>query len=315
MLAERRHDVDDLNHRARQWRAAAGALHGPELDIDGRAFKAGDRVLCLRNDRRLGVHNGTLATVTGVDAEHRAVTIRADAGTVHELPARYLDAGHLTHGYAMTIHKSQGLTVDRCLVLATDTLDHNAGYTALSRGKAENRIYLHGALPDPEATTPTATPSSRVTGPRTRSHATGATASRSTTSDRPRSATSSGSSTGIEHGCSRCATPCHRTCRTDIEALTSEQAELIAGDDRKRRRALEQVRPGFRHRHERLAQRLAVERTLDHAAAGLEPGRRGARNRRGRAAGPRAVRARARSGTGSARDDRGPHRPPARPAR
>ena len=51
----------------------------------------------------------------------------------------------------MTIHKSQGLTVDRCLVLATDTLDHNAGYTALSRGKAENRIYLHGALPDPEA--------------------------------------------------------------------------------------------------------------------------------------------------------------------
>ena len=151
MLAERRHDVDDLNHRARQWRTAAGALHGPELDIDGRAFKAGDRVLCLRNDRRLGVHNGTLATITGVDVEHRAVTIRADAGTVHELPARYLDAGHLTHGYAMTIHKSQGLTVDRCLVLATDTLDHNAGYTALSRGKADNRIYLHGALPDPEA--------------------------------------------------------------------------------------------------------------------------------------------------------------------
>jgi Ti-type conjugative transfer relaxase TraA len=151
MLAERRHDVDDLNHRARHLRAAAGALTGPTLDLDGRSFQTGDRVLCLRNDRRLGVHNGTLATVTVVDPAARAVTIRTDAGTHHALPARYLDAGHLTHGYALTIHKSQGLTVDRCLILATDTLDHNAGYTALSRGRAENRFYVHGALPDPEA--------------------------------------------------------------------------------------------------------------------------------------------------------------------
>ena len=66
MLAERRHDVDDLNHRARQWRSRRRrAARTPKLDIGGRAFQAGDRVLCLRNDRRLDVHNGTLATITG----------------------------------------------------------------------------------------------------------------------------------------------------------------------------------------------------------------------------------------------------------
>ena len=52
------------------------------------------------------------------------------------------DNGHVRHGYARTIHKTQGLSVDRCLVLASDTLDHHAGYTALSRGRIDNRIYL-----------------------------------------------------------------------------------------------------------------------------------------------------------------------------
>ena len=269
MLAERRHDVDDLNQRARHWRSAAGALRGPELDIDGRAFQAGDRVLCLRNDRRLGVHNGTLATVTAVDIERRAVTIRTDSGSAHELPARYLDAGHLTHGYAMTIHKSQGLTVDRCLVLATDTLDHNAGYTALSRGKAENRIYLHGALPNPEAHHVDRS----VPDPREGLEA-------SLSRDRSdRLAIDHLGPAALRHELQhlyrdrahllpvRDAMP--PDLSTDIAALTQERAELEKRHARAQRQ-LEQVRPGFRHRHERLAQRLSAERSLDQTATGLD---------------------------------------------
>ena len=79
------------------------------------------------------------------------MTIRTDGHTSHELPARYLDAGHVRYGYALTIHKSQGITVDRCLVLASDTLDRQAGYTALSHGRNDNRIYLVAQPPtDPE---------------------------------------------------------------------------------------------------------------------------------------------------------------------
>ena len=58
------------------------------------------------------------------------------------MPFRYAENGHLTHGYAMTIHKAQGATVDSCRVLVGDTMNREQLYTALSRGRAENHLYL-----------------------------------------------------------------------------------------------------------------------------------------------------------------------------
>ena len=142
MVAARHYDVDDLNARARAHRQTAGQLTGPTLELDGRPYQTGDRVMTLRNQRRLGVRNGTFATITAVDTEQRALTIRTDQATVHQLPAAYLDAGHVRHAYATTIHKAQGITVDQALVLGNDTLYQEAGYVALSRGRKDNRIYL-----------------------------------------------------------------------------------------------------------------------------------------------------------------------------
>lgn len=42
----------------------------------------------------------------------------------------------------MTIHKAQGLTADEALVLATDDLYQEAGYTALSRARLQTRVYV-----------------------------------------------------------------------------------------------------------------------------------------------------------------------------
>jgi len=55
-----------------------------------------------------------------------------------------MSAGHLTHAYAMTGHKAQGMTTARCFALGDDTLYKEWGYTALSRGSKENRLYLVG---------------------------------------------------------------------------------------------------------------------------------------------------------------------------
>jgi Ti-type conjugative transfer relaxase TraA len=150
MVALRRSDVDDLNVRARDRLAAAGHLTGPELHAGPQTFQAGDRIVCLRNDGQLGVVNGTRATITFIDPTRRAIYATRDDGAGMLLPARYLDAGHVTHGYAITGHKAQGLTVDHTLVLGSGALYREWGYVALSRGRHSNRLYLHPNVDDPE---------------------------------------------------------------------------------------------------------------------------------------------------------------------
>jgi ATP-dependent exoDNAse (exonuclease V) alpha subunit len=145
ILAYRRDDVADLNRRARQLLADAGTLAAPELELGERRFAAGDRVLLRRNDRRLEVANGDRGTVTAVDPKRHTLTVRLRERDV-VLPRSYLEQGRsLQHGYAMTGHAAQGLTVDRAYVLATQEAGREWLYMALSRGRHDNRLY--GAAP------------------------------------------------------------------------------------------------------------------------------------------------------------------------
>jgi hypothetical protein len=139
MLAVSRTDVEGLNERARV-ELRQRSLLGPDVvAAGGRSFALGDQVLCLRNDRRLGVRNGTRGTVVG--ATSTTVTISTDEGE-RRLPLRYVEEGRLGHAYATTIHKAQGATFDRAFVLATDTLYREAGYVALSRARTRTDLYL-----------------------------------------------------------------------------------------------------------------------------------------------------------------------------
>jgi conjugative relaxase-like TrwC/TraI family protein len=140
MLAYRRADVRDLNDAARTLLIRAGRL-GPEaLELGEREFRVGDGVLCRHNDPRLGVHNGTRATV--IDLDDRAAMLRTDEGATRRVPLAYA-IDHLEHGYALTGHGSQGATVERAFVLLND---HGAlrewGYVACSRARTETRLFL-----------------------------------------------------------------------------------------------------------------------------------------------------------------------------
>ena len=142
MLAARTAFVEDLNRLARTRLTESGELQGPVINVGGRSFQAGDRVVTLHNDDDLDVRNGTLATVTKIHPRRGDLTIRTDSGATQRLPAAYLDAGHIDHGYAITIHKAQGLTVDRAFVLGSNVLHRELGYVALSRGRVGNEIHL-----------------------------------------------------------------------------------------------------------------------------------------------------------------------------
>jgi Ti-type conjugative transfer relaxase TraA len=151
MLAYRRVDVRDLNERARAVRQAAGELgtdYRVQTERGGRDFAAGDRVYFLRNERGLGVKNGTLGTVVEIagpapgQGDRLTVRLDGDGGRVVGFDVK--DYGHIDHGYAATVHKSQGVTVDRTHVLATRHMDRHAAYVGLSRHR--ERVGLHWSV-------------------------------------------------------------------------------------------------------------------------------------------------------------------------
>jgi len=83
----------------------------------------------LQNERGLGVRNGTLGTVEQVSAQ--SMTVQTDNGRSATFELK--DYNRIDHGYAATIHKAQGMTVDRTHVLATPGMDAHGSYVALSR--------------------------------------------------------------------------------------------------------------------------------------------------------------------------------------
>ena len=148
MIASRRADVRDLNDRARQLLKEQGRLGREEVEFGGWAFAERDRVIGTRNDRQHGILNGQRGTVSKIDREKQAVTVRLDKGREVTLGSGFLAEGKLDHAYALTAHKAQGATVDRAFVLGSQELYRELGYTALSRHRDEARFYV--ARPDVE---------------------------------------------------------------------------------------------------------------------------------------------------------------------
>ncbi len=132
ILTHTNDEVRALNEAARGRMRDAGDL-GDEVRLlverGERSFARGDRIMFLQNERGLGVKNGTLGTVDEVSAQ--SMTVRTDDGRSVSFDLK--DYDRIDHGYAATIHKAQGMTVDRTHVLATPGLDAHGSYVALSR--------------------------------------------------------------------------------------------------------------------------------------------------------------------------------------
>jgi conjugative relaxase-like TrwC/TraI family protein len=139
MLAVTRQEVAVLNELARTELRQRGRLGPDVVTVEDTAFALGDRVVCLRNDHRLGVLNGTTGAV---ERQFGSGVIVSTAQGERFLPASYLEAGHLGHGYALTVHKAQGLTVERAYVLASQSLTKEAGYVALSRAREASELFV-----------------------------------------------------------------------------------------------------------------------------------------------------------------------------
>lgn len=138
-------EVRDLNLAARDRLRDAGEL-GQDVAVSAargaREFASGDRIMFLKNERGMGVKNGTLGKVERVSPDSMAV--RLDDG--RQVAFDLKDYVHVDHGYAATIHKSQGVTVDQGHVLATPGMDRHSAYVALSRHR--DGVQLHYGCDD-----------------------------------------------------------------------------------------------------------------------------------------------------------------------
>ncbi|TPJ38208.1 Ti-type conjugative transfer relaxase TraA, partial [Mesorhizobium sp. B2-7-1] len=143
ILTHTNDEVRALNQAARERMRAAGDL-GIDVQVNvergARNFASGDRVMFLRNERGLGVKNGTLGVIEEISTQSMAV--RTDDGRSVRFDLK--DYAHIDHGYAATIHKAQGMTVDRTHVLATPGIDAHGSYVALSRHRDGMELHYGG---------------------------------------------------------------------------------------------------------------------------------------------------------------------------
>ena len=144
ILAHRRVDVRLLNEMARGKLVERGVIdtgHAFETEEGTRQFAAGDQIVFLKNEGAIGVKNGMLARV--VEAQQGRIVAEIGHGEDRRrvvVEQRFYT--NVDHGYATTIHKSQGATVDRVKVLASSSLDRHLTYVAMTRHRETAELYV-----------------------------------------------------------------------------------------------------------------------------------------------------------------------------
>lgn len=167
ILAYTNKEVRDLNQLARSEARKAGQLLGPDqvltitkslnletldkadtaqasyktprLIREDRAFSVGDQVVFLKNDYGLDIRNGQRGRITDIQEGFLTVVKEDKKAITFDIDAY----GYIDHGYATTIHKSQGTTVDKTFVYANPGMDSHLTYVALSRHRNDVQVYAN----------------------------------------------------------------------------------------------------------------------------------------------------------------------------
>lgn len=166
LIVPTREDVVGLNIEARRARLRRGHVSGGRAVVlrDATKASAGDTIVTRQNQRRIQVadggdfvKNGDTWTVTGVHKDGSLTAVHQHHGAEVRLPANYVGA-NVELAYAATVHRVQGMTSDSSHTLVPDTMTREQLYTAITRGRDSNHLYVvtHQHLVDSHHQTPPA---------------------------------------------------------------------------------------------------------------------------------------------------------------
>ncbi len=117
-------------------------------------LKKGAAVMCVKNNIKAGYVNGTLGTVIDFGnesveiqtADHKVITIYPESWIVEHEGKKIAQITQLPLrlAWAITVHKSQGMTLDEVEIDLSKSFAPGMGYVALSRVRSLTGLYLRG---------------------------------------------------------------------------------------------------------------------------------------------------------------------------
>jgi hypothetical protein len=136
-------DVATLNATLRDVRRQRGEL-GEDHEIDTahgrRAFAAGDRIQFTGTDKKAGIVNGAAGTIEAIDGTHLAVRLDIRQPKTINFDAANFD--QFRHGYAGTIYRGQGRTLDQTYLYHSEHWRSAASYVALTRHRDKAELFV-----------------------------------------------------------------------------------------------------------------------------------------------------------------------------
>lgn len=136
VLCSTNKECREINDAVRDTKKNRGELGEDIVKIGNRNFAKDDKIVFLENNKQFDVKNGLTGVVQAF--EKGVLHVQTEEGK------KYIKTGEydkIDHAYAITLHKSQGKTYDRTIVLASKFMDAKAMYVAMTRHREEVDLY------------------------------------------------------------------------------------------------------------------------------------------------------------------------------
>lgn len=139
--------VEELSRRCRAELVARGHVSDEHARIATGHVSAGDEIVTLENNRRITtsrgahIHNGARWHITATFVDGSIDGVSLETAERVTLPAEYVRE-HVALGYALTVHKAQGKTAERAVLLVDEKMSAAQLYVGMSRGREENRAFV-----------------------------------------------------------------------------------------------------------------------------------------------------------------------------